>query len=322
MFIFPTLGPLHILQPRYNAQTIIGLIQETRIQDIYLASYSKQGIQNKVWRDRNELPLIEMMPLVEGGRLQLKALGANSETLQHEAELFFEYLSSMPRGGEAKERLAGIDRELFEFLSVPRLPSEFAGEEFIGGLERILQKQAEFAGEGPATGFRQQRMTQVAEALSGIEDAVVLVDVLDYPALMRRLPDARGPWDREPSKAELERSLLDRAWRLENEEEWGNLLAQLGEIGSAEAGYLASQIYLAAGQTEDALRILEDVSRGDFSRPEYLPGYVLARLGQLYDLAGRRDKALRAYAAVRALSWAPAEAKEIAQAGLRAPFKP
>ena len=322
MVILPTLGPLHVLHPRYNARTVTELVISTGARTVYLASLSREGLEKKIWRDRNELPLFELYPLAEEDRLRLEALGVNAESLQHEAELFSEYLSNMPRGEEAKETLAGIDRELSEFLSVPRLPSEFADEEFVGGLERILQKQAEFAGEGPATGFRQRRMAQVAEALSEMEDAVVLVDVLDYPALMRRLPGARGPWDREPTKAEMERALLDRAWRLENEEEWGNLLAQLSEIGSAEAGYLASQIYLAAGQPEDSLRLLEEVSRGDFSRPEYLPGYVLARLGQLYDLVGQRDKALRAYTAVQALSWAPAEVREIAQAGLRAPFKP
>jgi len=322
MVILPLLGPLHVLHPRYNARTVVELVLSSGNKSVYLASYSQQGLEGRVWRDKNEMALFELATFLEDGRVHLEAIGDNAEGLQHEAELFSEYLGNVPRGEEAKEKLAEIDRELSEFLRLPRLPSEFASEDFVGGLERILQKQAEFAGEGPATGFRQQRMAQVAEALSEIEDAVVLVDVLDYPALMRRLPDARGPWDQEPTKAEMERALLDRAWRLENEEEWGNLLAQLAEIGSAEAGYLASQIYLAAGQSEDALRILEDVSRGDFSRPEYLPGYVLARLGQLYDLAGQRDKALRAYAAVRALSWAPAEVKEIAQAGLRAPFKP
>jgi len=322
MVILPTLGPLHVLQPRYNACTVVELVKELGVDVVYLASYSPQGLKQGAWRDRNELPLFGLSQLVERGQLRLDALGENSEDLQREAELFVEYLGNMPRGEDAKAKLAEIDQQLFEFLSVPRLSSEFASEEFVTGLENILQKQAEFAGEGPATGFRQQRMAQVAEVLSEMEDAVVLVDVLDYAALMRRLPDARGPWDREPSKAEMERALLDRAWRLENEEEWSSLLAQLMEIGSPEAKYLASQIYLAAGQTQDALRILEDVSRGDFSRPEYLPGYVLARLGQLYDLAGQRDKALRAYAAVRALSWAPVEVKEIAQAGLRAPFKP
>ncbi len=322
MVILPTLGPLHVLQPRYNARTVVELILTTGVNTVYLASYSPQGLEQKVWRDNNELPLFELSPLADEGRLQIEALGENAESLQHEAELFSEYLGNMPRGEEAKEALAEIDQELSGFLSAPRLASEFAAEEFIGGLERILEKQAEFAGEGPATGFRQQRMAQVAEALSDMEDAVVLVDVLDYPALARRLPGARGPWDRDPTEPEAARALMDRAWRLESEDEWGNLLAQLSKIGSAEAGYLASQIYLAAGQPEDSLRLLEEVSRDDFSRPEYLPGYVLARLGQLYDLVGQRDKALRAYTAVQALSWAPAEVKEIAQAGLRAPFKP
>ena len=94
------------------------------------------------------------------------------------------------------------------------------------------------------------------------------------------------------------------------------------EIGEPEARFLAAQVYLAAGQAEDAMRLMEEVSRSDFSTPEYLPGYLLARLGQLYDLNGQRDRALRAYRGVLALSWVPAEAREIALAGVRAPFRP
>ncbi|WP_457637322.1 hypothetical protein [Oceanithermus sp.] len=311
-----------MLHPRYNARTVVELVSAAGAKTVYLASYSEEGLEKKIWRDRNELPLFELNPLVEEGLFALRGLGENAESLQREAELFVEYLGNMPRGDAAKEKLADIDRELSEYLSVPRLPDEFASEDFVAGLEQILNKQAEFAGEGPATGFRRQRMEQVAEALAGASDAVVLVDVLDYPVLVRLLPDARRPWKQEPTRAEMERAILDRAWRLEGEEEWGGLLAQLSEIGSAEAGYLASQIYLAARQPEDSLRLLEEVSQGDFSRPEYLPGYVLARLGQLYDLVNRRDKAIRAYTAALALSWVPPEVREIAQAGLRAPFKP
>ncbi len=322
MVILPTLGPLHVLHPRYNARTVVELILETGARTVYLASYSPEGLVAKAWRDKNELPLFELSPLVEEGRVRLEALGENAEGLQREAELFVEYLGNMPRGDEAKEKLAAIDEELAQVLSIPRLPAEFAEEEFVEELEDKLARVVAFAGEGPATGFREQRMEQVAQALSGKEEAVVLVDVLDYPALRRRLPGARGPWNREPSEKEQARALLDRAWRLENEGEWGSLLAQLAEIGTPEAGYLASQIYLAAGQPEDSLRVLEEVSRGDFSHPEYLPGYVLARLGQLYDLLGQRDRAIRAYTAAQALSWAPAGVREIAQAGLRAPFRP
>ena len=59
---------------------------------------------------------------------------------------------------------------------------------------------------------------------------------------------------------------------------------------------------------------------GDFREPYLLPGLLLARLGQLRDLAGRRDRALQAYRGVLALAWAPHEARAAARAGLEAPF--
>jgi hypothetical protein len=58
----------------------------------------------------------------------------------------------------------------------------------------------------------------------------------------------------------------------------------------------------------------------DFVEPYYLPGFLLSRLGQLYDLAGRRDAALRAYRGVRALGYAPVEALAAAEDGLQRPF--
>jgi hypothetical protein len=65
---------------------------------------------------------------------------------------------------------------------------------------------------------------------------------------------------------------------------------------------------------------LERALRTDFQEPYYLPGFLLARLGQLYDLAGQRDAALRSYRGVLALSYAPLEAAEAATSGLVEPF--
>jgi hypothetical protein len=65
---------------------------------------------------------------------------------------------------------------------------------------------------------------------------------------------------------------------------------------------------------------LEAASAGDFAEPYYLPGFLLCRLGQLYDIVGRREAALRAYRGTLALSYAPVEAATQARAGLAAPF--
>ncbi|MGC8905746.1 MAG: hypothetical protein ACP5OL_11670, partial [Thermus sp.] len=152
------------------------------------------------------------------------------------------------------------------------------------------------------------------------KEGAAVADLLDYPFLAEAFPEAL-PQGHEPGEAERERALLDRAWQLREEDDWGKLLEGLFAIGSPEALYLAAQVYLAAGEWREALGLMEEVVRTDFQHPEYLPGYVLARFGQLLDLAGERERALRAYRGVLALSWAPEEARAIAQAGLRSPFR-
>jgi len=322
MVILPTLGPLHLMYPRYNAASVLHQIEHRRTSTVFFASYSPEGLEQGLWRDRNDLVLFELRPLVDQGHIRLVGLGENAEALQHEAELFAEYLGQLPAGEEAKRNLAEAEREVWAYLSMPRLPQELASADFVEGLRERLGRVVEIAGEGPATGFRAERMAQVARKLREHGDApVVLVDVLDYPELLRHFPDAEGPLDLEPSEEERARALMDRAWRLDEGDEWGSLLAQLMELARPEARFLAAQIYLAAGQTNDALVLLEDLAKDDFSQPEYLPGYLLARLGQLYDLVGNRERAIRSYRGVLALSWAPAEAREIAQAGMRTPFR-
>ena len=324
MVVLPSMGPLHVTQPRYNAVSLLRQLELRNPKMVYIASYSPEGIAQKVWRDQHDLAMFALVPWAEESGVRLEAMGKNAEALQQEAEHFLEYLGSMPRGEGYKKKFQEADRAIVELLTISRLPEDYAATTFIEELRDRLNVVRELAGEGPATGFRAERMAQIAEFLTRKHqpEAVVVVDVLDYPVLLEYLSDAEGPVALEPNEEERARAVMDRAWRLEEEDAWGNLLGQLMEIPQAEARFLAAQIYLAAGQVDDALALMEEVSRGDFSRPEYLPGYVLARLGQLYDLTGRRDRALRAYRGLLALSWAPAETREIAAAGLRTPFRP
>jgi tetratricopeptide (TPR) repeat protein len=103
--------------------------------------------------------------------------------------------------------------------------------------------------------------------------------------------------------------------------EVGNLLAQLRQLQWPEARYHEANLLLANGHLVEALEILEKASQGNFTEPYYLPGYLLARLGQLYDLKGERKAALRCYKGVRALSYAPLEALAEATKGLERPFE-
>ena len=87
-----------------------------------------------------------------------------------------------------------------------------------------------------------------------------------------------------------------------------------------EARYHEANLLLADSRPEEALESLLRLLKLELHEPYYLPGFALARLGQVYDLAQLRDEALRSYRGVLALSWAPASAVVAATAGLTTPF--
>ncbi len=323
LLVVPTLGPLHLAQPRYNAVTLLELTRAYRPDAVLLASYSEEGLSEGAWREAEELGLFHLLPWAERAGVPVRAIGERAELLKAEAERFRDYLEQMEQGRRYLEEEAEARQGLLSWLEAPLAPESWRAEEPLDALKRYLEWVVEHFGEGPATGFREARMQEVARRIQALPPGryAVWVDLLDLPVLLEKLPGAELPGPHEPTEAERARAVLDRAWRLQEGDDLFRLLEQLREIGGAEAGYLASQLYLAAGQVEDAAALLEQVAEGDFHHPEYLPGYVLARLGQLRDLLGERERAIRAYRGVLALSWAPKEAREIAQAGLRTPFR-
>jgi len=323
ILLLPTLGPLHLTQPRYNAVTLVELTRGYGPDAVLLASYSPEGLAEGRWRDEEELGLFHLLPWAKGAGVLVQALGEKAEPLREEGERFREYLGEMEKGQAYLDEERAWQEELSEALKGPLEPASWREPELLDAITRYLKRVADRFGEGPATGFREARMREVADRIAALPPGryVVWVDLLDFPVLKARLPMAQLPGDHTPSEEERRRAVLDRAWLLREEDDWGALFEQLREIGTPEAGYLAAQIYLAAGQVADAATLLGQVSEGDFHHPEYLPGYLLARLGQVRDLLGERERAIRAYRGVLALSWAPKEAREIAQAGLRTPFR-
>jgi hypothetical protein len=144
-----------------------------------------------------------------------------------------------------------------------------------------------------------------------------------WPALAEALDEAGIAWSPAASPPVSDdarlRSLLDVAWRGEAADVAG-LLGRLRELDLAEARFLEAQLLLAHDHAAEALEVLEAAAAGDFREPYLLPGLLLARLGQLRDLAGKRDRALQAYRGALALGWVPVEARAAAEAGMRAPF--
>jgi hypothetical protein len=147
-----------------------------------------------------------------------------------------------------------------------------------------------------------------------------LTSVDHLPVLRRRLPEtASDAADVPPSAAARQRALLDTAFAGEADDAAG-LIAALREIDAAEARLAEAEVLLGHGHAAEALGVLREAVRGDFSDPPYLPGWLLAGLGQLYDLDGRREDAKRSYRGVLALAWAPAPARDAASEGLERPF--
>lgn len=317
MLLLPSLGPFHILHPRYNAATVLALLEKAGAPVLYLASHSEESLREGLWREEDPL-LFHLLPWAEAKGIPVVALDEEAH-LREEAEAFRQALAQHPLGKPHLERMHAFDQELLQLLKTPLTPEVLGSQAFLDHLGQIYEGYAQTFGEGPATGFRARRMERVVEALRGRE-GVVVAELLDYLLLAKSFPEAL-PKAHEPTEKERQRALLDRAWQLREEDDWAGLLEGLFQIGDPEALYLAAQIYLAAGEWQEALSLMEEVFRMDFQHPGYLPGYVLARFGQLLDLAGERERALRAYRGVLALSWAPEEARTLALAGLRSPFR-
>jgi tetratricopeptide (TPR) repeat protein len=317
MLLLPSLGPFHILHPRYNAATVLAILERARPPVLYLASLSEEDLKTGRWREEDPL-LFHILPWAEGKGVPVVALDQEAH-LKGEAEVFREALAQHPLGKPYLERMAAYEEALLALLKTPLTPGVLGSPDFWARLKAVYGGFVQAFGEGPATGFRERRMAKVVEALRG-KDGAVIAEVLDHLFLAEAFPDAL-PGEHEPTEAERERALLDRAWQLREGDDWAGLLEGLFAIGSPEALYLAAQVYLGAGEWREALGLMEEVFRMDFQHPEYLPGYVLARFGQLLDLAGERERAIRAYRGVLALSWTPEEARAIAQAGLRTPFR-
>ncbi|MEJ2357312.1 MAG: hypothetical protein P8Y13_04410 [Deinococcales bacterium] len=321
--VVPLLGPLHVRLPQYNAVSVLRSVQAFRPSVVALAPLTQGQLQNPAWQECAELPLPHtVVPWARRTGIPLAEIGATPEDESAEAD-FRRYLETFEGG---KALLASVDAEerpIRQLLDRP-LTLDSILEELVPAVERFQERRRDAFGEGPGTGFQEQRAALMAEAVLDLEGerVAVLASADDVPSLLAAL-DGRAELSRPPSppvdEAVRRRSLLDYAMRGEAPDPEA-LLDQLQEIDEPEARYLEANVLLQSGEPDAALQVLEQASTQDFVDPYYLPGFLLTRLGQLYDLAGRRDAALRAYRGARALSFAPAEALVAAEAGLEQPF--
>ncbi len=324
--LVPLAAGLHLRWPRYNAAVLGEILRRSAPDALALEPLQADFERDPTWQDHDEL----MLPWVAvpwARRAGVPVLGVHEPSPDPRAVSDLErYLEGYHGARRVLDEVRALERPLPDLLAAAlTLPRVL--HEVVPVLEAARALRLEAFGDGPATDWSEARAETVAARLAGIGAAhVVTLVALDRFAPLRDALEHAGievgtPDEPEVDDAARERALLDLAWRGEGADV-GALVAQLRQLGHAEALYHVAGLLLAHAHPAEALEALEGALRLEFAEPWYLPGSLLARLGQLRDLAGRRTDAVKAYRGVLALSWAPHEARAAARAGLEAPFVP
>jgi hypothetical protein len=329
VLLVPLLGPWHLHYPACNAVTLRDLVSGFAPDVIATTALEAGALADPRWQDTGEVALpLALVPWLRERGLPFVLAGL-ADPDPEAASDFRRYAAQYPalqqRVQQVDSLLAGLGERLAKPVNLRQLQHEI-----LPLVSRHqLELEAEF-GDGPATGWLLARVTSMLEllladpALSGRQRLVILAPVEHVPFLARLLRERNLAPEALPdsipvSDAARERSLLDFAFRGDAPDPEA-LVRNLRELEGAEARFHEANVLVATGHVEQALALLEAASHGDFSQPYFLPGFLLARLGQLRDLAGRREEALKAYRAVRAVSYAPGAALESAARGLEEPF--
>lgn len=322
--LIPLTGPFQLRHPAYNAVTVRDTIKAFAPDALALTDLAADAFDTPSWQDTPEIALaLSVIPWAK--RKGLPSYGVLEPSPDTTAlETFRRYAKEYPAVGErfrqVESKLRPVADKVEETLSLARILEELLP--LIQDYQQFREAQLE---DGPATDWLHARLKKMAERILALphERVAVLASLDHYPFLLDSLKDKADilpPPSVEASEESRERSLFDFAFRTDVPEP-ANLIAKLRDVNKPEARYHEANLLLANGHLAEALELLEKASQGNFSEPYFLPGYLLARLGQLYDLAGQRDAALRSYRGVRALSYAPLDALEVAEQGLDKPFK-
>ncbi|MEM7736430.1 MAG: hypothetical protein AAF267_11625 [Deinococcota bacterium] len=321
--LLPLMGPLHVKYPQYNAVTIRDLADASTPEALVLTSLTADAFDDPRWQDTDDVALpLAVVPWARKVGLTMHCVGEPSPDPNAYAD-FQRYMDEYP---QAKAQLDSVNLQLRplqmmldEPLTLARIQTEVLPQ-----VQIYAEAREKALGDGPGTDWLRQRSKVMAVRIADLPHtrvtALVNSDVLPFvqaeleaKVTLLALPPP------QPSEDAETRAFLDFAFRSEIPEP-GNAILRLQQIGTPEARFHEGNLRFAYGQLEEAKACLEIASRENFSEPYYLPGYLLARLGQLADLCGERDAAKRAYKGVRALSYAPKDALEVAEAGLARPF--
>jgi hypothetical protein len=327
--ILPLVGPFHTRWPRYTVVHVREMLASFQPDVVALAPLAAGAMRSPAWQDTDEVALPHsVVPwavrggtrVVEVGLASNDPLDPGDDRAAADLERYLDlYEAGQRRLAQVRAAEAPVRRLLAGSLDLGRIRAEL--------LPAIASQQAErkaVLGEGPGTRWHEERAALMASRtlasggrrialLAGVDLVPILATVLEGHAELVELPEV------DAGEEGARRALLDVAMRAEASDP-AALLRRLAELDEPEARYHEANILVADARPDEALDRLVDLLRLDFHEPYYLPGFALARIGQLYDLAQRRDEALKSYRGVLALSWAPAAAVAAALAGVASPF--
>lgn len=321
--LLPLLGAWHLRYPSYNAASVLELTRAANPEVLVLAPLPPGALETPAWQATDEIALpLSVVPwaLRRGVRLEAGLMPSPDPAAEADFRRYaalYPQTQSLVRGLE--QQLAPLDELLPQPLSLARIWGEVIP--LIGAYQ---QAREDALADGPATDWWRERTAELAARIHTFSEqrVVVLASAEQLPFLQQALSEdgLELPQTAPVNERTRERALLDIAFRGDAADP-GSLIGQLRALEVPEARFHEANLLLAHGHLAEALELLEAAARGDFSAPYYLPGYLLARLGQLRDLTGDRRGALRAYRGVLALDWVPPEALEAAQNGLAAAFE-
>jgi tetratricopeptide (TPR) repeat protein len=322
--LVPVMGPFHLRYPAYNVVTVRDVVAASQPDALATTILHTDDLNTPAWQDTLETALPHtVIPWAKKRNIPIYGVFEKSpdETALDDFKRFAnEYPALKTKMNSVEVLLRPLQTLLEQPLTLQRIENEV-----IPLLHNYQQERENVFEDGPATDWLHQRVRTMAQRILELpfERITVLASAEHVPFLQAELEN-KAALESTPNafanEESRERSLLDFAFRGDVPEP-GNLIAKLRTMNQSEARYHEANLLLANGHIAEALEVLEKASYTDFSEPYFLPGYLLARLGQLYDLVGKRDAALRAYKGVRALSYAPKEALEVAEAGLLEAFK-
>lgn len=321
--LLPLLGAWHLRYPAYNTESVLELTRAADPEVVVLGPLPPPALATPGWQDTPEIALPGAVPWAQRRGVRLEPGMTASPDPDAEAD-FRRYTALYPQTRELLMSLDARLRPLGDLLPQP-LTLRRIWEEVVPLLGEYQREREAAFGDGPGTDWWRERTGALATRIRALTEArvTVLASAEQLPFLLGALAesaDVLTPHDAPTNDRTRERALLDIAFRGDAADP-GRLIAQLRELGGAEARFHEANLLLTHGHLAEALALLEGAANGDFSAPYYLPGYLLARLGQVRDLTGDRRGAERAYRGVLALDWVPLDAREAAQAGLAGPFE-